>query len=147
MNILIQLIASFIGVVAVSINFEVPKKYLWIVGIVGMVAWGTYLICEYLKLSVIFSYFLSTLAVAILSMILSKVLNVVSTIFLIPGILPTVPGIAMYRMIYFFINNNPNQAAHYLLQSIIISVGMALAIFITESIKGIKVRKEKINEN
>lgn len=146
--IFIQIIASFIGVIAVSINFEVPKKYIPIVGVVGAVAWGTYLGCKCLELPDILSYFISTLAVAILSMILSKMLKAVSTIFLIPGILPTVPGIAMYRMVYYLINNNPVEATYYLLQAILITAGIALAIFITESIKSVKViRKDQINEN
>lgn len=146
--IFIQIIASFVGVIAVSINFEVPKKYIPLVGIVGAVAWGTYLLCKYFNLPDIFSYFISTLAVAILSMIFSKLLNAVSTIFLIPGILPTVPGIAMYKMVYYLINNNPSEATYYLLQAILITAGIALAIFITESIKSVKIiRKEQINEN
>jgi len=148
MTILIQVIASFIGVVAISINFEIPKKYIGIVGLVGSIAWFTFLICNYFNLPEILSYFISTLVVAILSMILSKVLNAVSTIFLIPGILPTVPGVSMYKMIYYFINNNTEEATYYLLQAIFIAVGIALAIFITESIKGIRIiRKEEINEN
>ena len=144
----IQFLAAFIAVVAWSINLEVPKKYLAIVGLVGAIGWITYLIAMYFNLPEIFSYFLSALIVAILSVILSRTLKAVSTIFLIPGILPIVPGIAMYKMIYSLINNNNEEATHYLLQAIFIAVGIALAIFITECIKGIKiVRKEQINEN
>ena len=144
----IQFIAAFIAVVSFSINLEIPKKHLIIVGIVGALGWITYIICDYLKLPNIHSYFISTLLVAILSLILSKILNAVSTIFLIPGILPIVPGAAMYKMIYFLINNNWKESVYQLLQVILITGGIALAIFITESIKGIKIiRKEQINEN
>lgn len=146
--ILIQLIASFIAVVCFAFNLEIPKKYIFIVGGVGSVAWITYLICNHFNLPDIASYFISTLVVAILSVVFSKIFNAVSTIFLIPGILPTVPGIAMYKTIYAFINNNIQEAGYYLLQSIFIAGGIALAIFITESINGIKIiRKEQINEN
>ena len=145
---IIQFLAAFIAVVAWSINLEIPKKYLTIAGLVGAIGWITYLVSMYFNLPEIFSYFLSALVVTILSLILSKILNAVSTIFLIPGILPIVPGIAMYKMIYSLINNNNADAIHYLLQAIFIAVGIALAIFITECIKGIKIiRKEQINEN
>ena len=146
--IFIHFIAAFIAVVSFSINLEIPKKHLIIVGIVGALGWITYIICDYLKLPNILSYFISTLLVAILSLILSKILNAVSTIFLIPGILPIVPGAAMYKMIYFLINNIWKESVYQLLQVILITGGIALAIFITESIKGIKIiRKEQINEN
>ena len=142
--IFIQLIASFIGVVAFSIYLEIPKKYIAVVGGVGSIAWITYLLCTYINLPDVLSYFISTLVVAIISIILSKTLNAVSTIFLIPGILPTVPGVAMYKMIYSLINNNRGEATYYLMQSIFIAAGIALAIFITESIKGIKIIRKEI---
>lgn len=146
--IFIHFIAAFIAVVSFSINLEIPKKYLIIVGVVGALGWITYMVCDYFNLTNILSYFISALVVAILSLILSKLLKVISTIFLIPGILPIVPGIAMYKMIYFLINNNLKESAHQLLQAVLITGGIALAIFITESIKRIKiVRKEQINEN
>ncbi len=148
MEIFIQIVASFIAVVAFSIKLEVPKKYVCIAGTVGAIAWLVYLLCTHFGLDDIVAYFVSTLVVAIISVILSKILNAVSTIFLIPGILPTVPGVAMYKMIYYLINNNHAESTYYLLQAIFIAAGMALAIFITESIKGIKlIRKELKNEN
>lgn len=102
----------------------------------------------YLNTTEILSYFISALVVAIISMILSKILNAVSTIFLIPGILPIVPGAAIYKAIYFFINSNRAEALYYLIQALLITGGIALAIFITESIKGIKIiRKEQENAN
>ena len=146
--IFVQLIASFIAVVCFAFNLEVPKKYVPIAGLVGSIAWISYLICNYFNLPDILAYFISTLVVAILSVIFSKVFNAVSTIFLIPGILPTVPGIAMYKTIYFLINNNLKESAYQLLQTIFITGGIALAIFITESIKEMKIiRKEQVNEN
>lgn len=146
--IFIQIIASFIAVAAFAINIEVPKKYIWIVGCVGMIGWLTYLVGISLKIPETLSYFISALVIAIISIVLSKLLNAVSTIFLIPGILPIVPGVAMYKMIYNLINNNLIESVHYFLQAILITGGIALAIFITESIKGIKIiRKEQKNEN
>lgn len=145
--IFIHFIAAFVAVISFSINLEIPKKYIIIVGIVGALGWIAYIICDYFKIPNVLAYFISALVVAILSMILSKTLNAVSTIFLIPGILPIVPGLAMYKMVYFLINNNLQESAYQLLQAILITAGIALAIFITESIKGIKVIGRDINEN
>lgn len=146
--IFIQLIASFIAGVCFSIYIEIPKKYVPISGAVSSIAWVSYLVCTYFQFPDILSYFISTLLVAIISLVLSKALKAISTVFLIPGILPTVPGIPMYRTIYALINNNTQETQYYLLQTLFIAAGIALAIFITESIKGIKlIRKEQINEN
>ena len=144
-----QIMASFIAVFCFSISLEVPKKFIFITGIIGAIGWIAYLISIMLNLSVILSSFISALVVAIISVILSKFFKVVTTIFFIPGILPIVPGVAMYKTVYAMINNNTSDIIYYLLQSILIAGGIALAIFITDSIRDLKLikrRKEK-NEN
>ena len=141
--IVIQFIVSFIAVVAFSITLEIPKKYIIIDGIIGAVGWIAYLYFSTIGVSTILCYFLSALIVAILSTILSKITRALATIFLIPGILPTVPGIAIYQTIYALINTNMEVALQYLLQTILISVGIALATFVTESFRKFKVIKNK----
>lgn len=148
--IFIQFIAAFIATAAFSITIEIPKKYIVIAGLVGGIGWIIYLISSYLGISEVVSYFISALIVTIIAKILSKVLKAVSTIFLIPGILPIVPGAAMYKMVYAIINNNSREIGYYLLQAILITGGIALAFFIAESIKEIKIirkEKNKVDEN
>ncbi len=146
---IIQFIASFIAVFCFSISLEVPKKFILVTGIIGAIGWIVYLLCIALNLSAVLSSFVSAFVVAIISVILSKILKAVTTIFFIPGILPIVPGLAMYKMVYAMINNNTNDIVYYLLQSLLIAGGIALAIFITDSIRELKWihRKEEINEN
>ena len=148
--IFIQFIAAFIATAAFSITIEIPKKYIVIAGLVGGTGWVIYLASSYVGISEVVSYFISALIVTIISKILSKVLKAVSTIFLIPGILPIVPGAAMYKMVYAIINNNSRETGYYLLQAILITGGIALAFFIAESIKEIQIirkDKEKVDEN
>lgn len=142
---LIQFIASFIAVFCFSISLEVPKKFIFITGIIGAVGWVTYLISVECGLSVVFASFISALLVAIISVILSKILKAVTTIFFIPGILPIVPGLAMYRLVYAIINNQTDLIVYYLLQTLLIAGGIAFAIFITDSIRELKWKKGREN--
>ena len=100
-------------------------------------------------MSVVFSSFISAFIVAIISAILSKIFKAVTTIFFIPGILPIVPGVAMYKMVYSIIDGNTNDIVYYLLQALLIAGGIALAIFITDSVREMKwiSREERKNEN
>lgn len=147
--IIIQFIASFIAVVSFSIGIEIPKKYIIIVGLVGAIGWLVYLETIALYGTELLAYFLSALIVTIFSMLLSKILKTLSTIFIIPGILPIVPGAAMYNMVYSLINGNSSKTGYYLLQALLITGGIALAIFIAQSIKGIEIirKDKKIDEN
>lgn len=145
--IIIQFIASFIAVVSFSIGIEIPKKYMVIVGLVGAIGWLVYLETIALGGTELLAYFLSALIVTIFSMILSKVLKTLSTIFIIPGILPIVPGAAMYNMVYSLINGKSGETGYYLLQALLITGGIALAIFIAQSIKGIEIIRKDKNKN
>lgn len=146
---LIQFIVAFLAVFGFSITLEIPKKFIIIVGFVGAIGWITYLISIELNLSVVFSSFISAFIVAIISAILSKIFKAVTTIFFIPGILPIVPGVAMYKMVYSIIDGNTNDIVYYLLQALLIAGGIALAIFITDSVREMKwiSREERKNEN
>ena len=56
------------------------------------------------------------------------------TVFLIAGILPTVPGAGMYRIAYSIVANDRAGCAYYLLQTLEIAGMIALAIFIVDAI-------------
>lgn len=146
---LVQFIASLIAVFCFSITLEVPKKFTMIVGIVGATGWIVYLLCIMASFSVVFSTFIAAFWVAIISAVLSEIFKAVTTIFFIPGILPLVPGVAMYKMVYAMINNNTSDIIHHLLQALLMAGSIALAIFITESLRKLKwiPRKDKVYEN
>lgn len=135
---IIQFIAAFIAVFCFSITLEIPKKFTLLVGGIGAIGWIVYLIIVAIGYSAILASFVSALSVAIISVIFSKIFHAVTTIFFIPGILPIVPGLAMYRTVYAMIQNNVNGISYYLMQTVLIAGGIALAIFITESIRDMK---------
>lgn len=146
------MIAAFFAVVLFSITLEVNKKFIFFAGISGMLGWITYLICREYGINDIICYMISGIVIALVSYIFSIIFKVVVTIFLIPGILPIVPGVAIYRTVYYLIMNDIANTRHYLIQTILISGSIAIAIFLVESIviigqkviqKIIKVRSKK----
>lgn len=57
------------------------------------------------------------------------------TLFLIPGLLPLVPGIGMYRMVYCFLleDNGGSMASYYFVYTLQMAGMIAIAIFITDT--------------
>ena len=131
---IIQMIAAFLAVVFFSITLEVNKKFILFAGISGMIGWITYLICKKYGINDIICYMISGIVIASLSYIFSIIFKVVVTIFLIPGILPIVPGVAIYRTVYYLIMNDIVNTRHYLMHTILISGSIAIAIFLIETI-------------
>lgn len=56
------------------------------------------------------------------------------TLFLIAGVLPTVPGAGMYQTVHYILEENEKMAAHYLIQTLEIAGVIALAIFVVDTI-------------
>ena len=98
---IMQVIGAFLGVVGMSIVIGVPKKLIFYSGAVGAIGWWVYLLIEamYPTLSIL-QAFVATMVVALISHIFARLLKAPGTVFLIPGIMPMVPGAGMYRTAY-----------------------------------------------
>lgn len=129
----VQSAAAFLAIYGFALLLEVPKKYLIFAGLTGAVCWFSYLGVGFLDDSLVAAAFLSSLVVAVLSHLLARILKAPVTLFLVPGILPTVPGASIYRSVYCMIQGQTALANFYLIQTIQIAGAMALAIFIVDS--------------
>ena len=130
---IIQVIGAFIAVVALSIIFSIPKKFLVYSGIVGAVGWFIYLVFLRLKFQETTSVFIATLVVALISHSFARIFKAPVTVFLIAGILPMVPGVGMYRIAYSMLSEESGMAAYYFNHTLQIAGLIAIAIFIMDT--------------
>lgn len=127
---IMQLISVFIGVIGFGIILEVPKKYLPYSGIAGMVGWAAYLLGQILLPAG--SVFFSSFCIALLSQIFARKLKCPVTMFLIPGIYPSVPGAGIYRTVYYVFVGSNSMAGHYLIETLTTAGMIALGIYIVD---------------
>ena len=106
----VQSAAAFLAIFGFSIILDVPKKFLLYAGAAGGVCWFVYLLA------------------------LQAGRSLIMTVFLVAGILPTVPGASVYRCVYFMIQGLADLSTYHLVQTIQIAGAMALAIFIVDSL-------------
>lgn len=125
-----QLISVFIGVVGFAILLEIQKRYLVYCGVAGTVGWAVYLLAQ--QFFPMGSVFFSSFCIALLSQIFARRLRCPVTVFLIPGIYPSVPGAGIYRTVYYLIMGENSLAAHYLLETLTIAGMIALGIYIVD---------------
>ena len=129
-----QILSACLSVYFFTMLLEIPKRYAIHCGIAGGVNWLVYLIVMETAESSMAAAFFSSLAVAILSQIFARTQKTPVNVFLVAGILPTVPGGGIYRCVYYFIRNNSSQSNYYLLQTLKTAGAIAMAIFITDSL-------------
>lgn len=120
-------ICSFIGTVAFSHLFNVPKKHYLYCGLVGAFGYLCFILSNTI-FSVTFSTFLATLLVVLCSRILTVFRKCPITIFLISGIFPLVPGASVYNTAYYFVVNNLDEALVWGINSLKIAFAIVMGI-------------------
>lgn len=131
---IIQVLGAFVAVITGATILSVPKKFLFIAGCISAVSWFVYLLCREIDLNVAMSTLMATIVIALISHIFARVLKAPVTLFLIPGILPLVPGINTYRIAYYLIQEDGTHASHYFNLTLQIAGMIAIGIFIMDTI-------------
>ena len=129
----VQVAGSFMAVLSFGIVLDLPKKYLGWSGVTGGVCWLVYLLIREETGSLIFAAFLSGLSVALLGHILARILRAPVSVFLIPGILPLVPGTSIYNCVYNIIRSSREQSTYYLIETMQIAGAIAMAVILMDS--------------
>ena len=142
---IVKVIGAFIAIAAFAILLESPKLYLWCAGVVGAVGWLVFLVCEAAGANEVIATLFSAMAIAIVSHVFARVFKAPVTVFLIAGILPTVPGAGMYRIAYNIIAGNSELAGHYLITTLELAGAIAIGIFIVDAMFRVSHRGWKQN--
>ena len=127
-----KVIGAFIAIYAFAVVLETPKKYLWCAGTVSAVGWFVYLLSQQVGTNDVFATFLSAAAISIVSNVYARVFRAPVTVFLVAGILPTVPGAGMYRIAASFIAGDSAMTAQNFITTLELAGVIALAIFLVD---------------
>jgi len=140
---LVQVIGAFVAVIAASVTFGVSKKLLVYSGLTGAVSWLVYLLLLNNGVNELIAVFAATLVSALLSHIFARALKAPVTVFQIPAILPTVPGVGMYRTVYYMIMGDKEMTGYYFSKTLQIAGMIAIGIFIMDTVFRTFLRKER----
>lgn len=106
MEILGQLITSFIATAAFGVIFNAPKETLVKCGLVGMGGWLIYYILEDYSRDAVLATLTATVFVGVVSQQLAKFYKTPVIIFSVAGIIPLVPGGLAYDTMRNFVEND-----------------------------------------
>ena len=131
----IQLAAAFIGTLGFSVLFGAPRRFYLECGLAGMLGWGVYLLCLRIwGLSPVGAAFFSALSVALVSTLLAVLRRCPSTVFLVCGIIPLVPGGGIFWTAYYLVGNQLRAAADAGFTALKVTIAIAGGIIIVGAI-------------
>lgn len=134
MLIISQGIYSFLCVVGFSIIFNLPKRLIFLASINGMLGWIVYALIKETSLAFIIAPLIGSLFVGIFGEFSAIYKKQPATIFIIPGIIPFVPGYEIYNTMLFVIENDFANATISGFKSFFIAISIACGVVIATSL-------------
>ena len=131
---IIQFISAFLGSVFFAVTLNASRKEVVWSGLTGACGWAFYCILLELKISAFYSMFLATIIVSLISRFLSHIRQAPSTVFLIPGILPLVPGAGIYYTLCGVLEGNSLYGFYKGVETFKMAGAIALGIMIITSL-------------
>jgi len=131
---ILQVISAFFATAAIAVLCYIPKKYMIHAGLTGSFSWFLYLFMFHLQNDKVLATFISTVFVTLTAHILARVYKTPVTMFLIPGVIPLVPGAGMYQIVQSIIDNTVDLTTYYFFQTLQMAGAIALGIFIIDTL-------------
>lgn len=129
---LFQILGAYVATLTAGILLEAPKHLVYQTGFIGAAGYTVYLIFLERTDNAV-ATLLGGIVIALLSQISARKLASPVTVFYIPSFFPLVPGAGVYRIAYYYIQDNPKLAGENLIESLLVSGAIALSIFIVDS--------------
>ena len=130
-----QALAAFVGTLGFAVLFGVPRRNYAGTAVIATLGWITYLLLEsHTVLGVIGSTFIATVVVVILARIFAVWFRTPSTVYLITGVFPMIPGGGIFWTTFFLVSSRFAMAAHSGFSAMGVTAAIVLGIVIVSSL-------------
>ena len=133
-NLFVEFIFAFLGTLGFTLIFNVPLRHIPIASFVGGAGWVVFQIADAMGCGVAIACFFGACTVGLTSDISSKVCKEAATIFVIPGVLPLVPGAGTYYTMLAIVQGNLDQAAAKGIETLAMAGAIALGLLVMGTI-------------
>lgn len=134
MPIYLHFFFSILATVGFAVFFNAPIKTLVATGISGGIGWSVYVYLFKISLNSIFANFVAAAIVSLLSEILARKLKQPAILFVIPGIIPLVPGLGMYNTMLYMVQDNFELGISTGADTLFIGVAISLGVLVMTSL-------------
>lgn len=131
---LTQLLTAFLGSLGFSLLYRIRGRKLIFAAIGGLLTWGFYLlICTEIQTTIVASA-LATCFSATYAEVMARTLKAPATMFIIPSIIPLVPGGSLYYAMYAALSGDAAGRVQYGMQTVQTALGIAIGVAAVSSV-------------
>ena len=132
-EIIVQIIMAFLGSLGFGIIFRMKLDRLFWGAFGGMLTWIVYLLAGNIANDIFTDFLLSAIFATIYAEVLARVKKAPATIFVLPAVVPLIPG----SYLYYSVNYLMHSELDFFQESGIMTIKMALAIAVGMFIVGV----------
>lgn len=130
----LQVVAAFVAASCYAVASHVPKFAILTAGVGGAAGWLTYLVIVRLNETPLLATFLAAFLVGTLGWGLARWQHSPVTIYILPGILPLLPGLTIYNGMLELSRNENVQGLLLLVQAMFLGGALAAGVALSNSL-------------
>ena len=142
-----QIIAAFLGTIGFAVLFGAARRHYVLCGLCGMFGWTLYILLNrYANFTPAEATICGTILVALMSRYFAVWFRCPTTVFLITGVFPMVPGGGIYWTIYYIVSGQFDRALDSGGTAIMVTVAIVFGTILVNEIpiSFFKVGRERI---
>ena len=128
MNPWIQILAGALGTLGFGVLFNIRGRKLLFATLGGFVSWGVFLLLEPVLPSEALRYFISAAVITVCGEFLARLERTPTTTFLVPSVIPLIPGSALYYTMNYALNKQWTQFAQKAFYTLQLALSLAVGI-------------------
>ena len=136
-----QLLSAFVGSMGIALIFGKRRRYLFAASLGALLGWGVFLLTDWL----LGNSFLSSLAAAAFALtyseVMAKALKTPATLFVIPAIIPLVPGGSLFYTMSYAVHRDLENARLFGTRTGESALAIAAGISIVLALRELRTRR------
>lgn len=128
MNPLIQICMGLLGTLGFNLLFNIRGKKLVFATLGGLISWSVFLVLEPLLQGEATRYLIATAAITAYGEVLARKMKTPTTTFLVPSLIPLVPGSALYYTMNYALKKQWTEFVHQAFYTLQLAVSLAVGI-------------------
>ncbi len=128
MNPYVQILMGTLGTFGFNILFHIRGKKLILSTLGGLISWTVFLALEPLHSGEAIRYLIAAATITVYAEVLARVGKTPTTTFLVPSIIPLIPGGALYYTMNYALNKQWNDFAQQAFYTLQLALSLAVGI-------------------
>lgn len=141
-EIVTQLLAAFVGALGFALVFGMRRRYLFAASLGALLGWGVYLLADHFLASGFLPPLLAAAFAVTYSELMAKALKTPATLFVVPAIVPLVPGGSLYYTMSYAVHRDMENARLFGTRTLETALAIAAGISFVLAVRELRTKKQ-----